>query len=339
MNRSRLEGSLLLLSGMALVGTYVALSRPLTAALPIWLLAWLRFGIAALAMLPWLLPARTLFADWRTLVPMSFFGNFLFTAFMLNGVAMTSAATAGTILATLPAVVALLGWLLLRERLRPAQWLAVALAIAGVAVLALYGPASGGTVGASASPRGTPGAGAASHPLLGALLVFACVCCEAIYVVLGKRLTGRMSPMRISAAINLVGLVLMTPAGLAQARGFDFGTVDAGTWALLVFYALSASVFSTWLWLSGLRRIPASESGVFTIAMPLAASLVGVAWLGEAFGAAHAMALGLAAAGILLIARPESGTRRIASASAATGQSEPSRAPGARPPDPGAPSS
>lgn len=336
MDGSRFKGSLLLLSGMALVGTYVALSRPLTAALPVWLLAWLRFGIAALAMLPWLLPARELFADWRTLVPMSFFGNFLFTAFMLNGVAMTSAATAGTILATLPAVVALLGWLLLRDRLRPAQWLAVAFAVAGVAVLALYGPASGGDVGAVPS---LPGDGAASHPLLGALLVFACVCCEAVYVVLGKRLSARMSPMRISAAINLVGLVLMTPAGLAQARGFDFGTVDAGTWALLVFYALSASVFSTWLWLSGLRRIPASESGVFTIAMPLAASLVGVIWLGEAFGAAHAVALGLAATGIFLIARPESGTRRIASASAPTGQSGPSRAPSARPPDPGAPPS
>lgn len=39
---------------MALVGSYVALSKPLTVVLPIFLLAWLRFGIGGLAMLHWL---------------------------------------------------------------------------------------------------------------------------------------------------------------------------------------------------------------------------------------------------------------------------------------------
>ncbi len=37
----------------------------------------------------------------------SLFGNFLFSIFMLYGVSMTSAASAGVILSTLPAVVAL----------------------------------------------------------------------------------------------------------------------------------------------------------------------------------------------------------------------------------------
>ena len=39
---------------MSLVGAYVALSKPLVAAFPVLLLAWLRFGIAALAMPHWL---------------------------------------------------------------------------------------------------------------------------------------------------------------------------------------------------------------------------------------------------------------------------------------------
>jgi hypothetical protein len=37
---------------MALVGSYVALSKPLAAAIPVFLLAWLRFGIGALAICP-----------------------------------------------------------------------------------------------------------------------------------------------------------------------------------------------------------------------------------------------------------------------------------------------
>jgi drug/metabolite transporter (DMT)-like permease len=318
MDGPRIKGYLLLLAGMSLVGVYVALSRPLTAAFPVFLLAWLRFGIAALALLPWTVPwlraapAVPRFAEWRTLLPMSLFGNFLFSIFMLQGVSMTSAATAGVILATLPAVVALLGAALLRERLDGRQRIAVGFAVAGVAVLAAAGPAGGGAAAVASSGAGS---------VAGALLVLACVFCEAVYVVLGRRLAGRMSPMRISAAINLVGLALMTPFGLPQALRFDFGAVATATWALLAFYALAASVASTWLWLSGLRQVPASQAGVFTIAMPLAASLVGTAWLGEAFGGAQALALGFAVAGIALIARSDSGTSRVASARPPTGQS------------------
>ena len=40
---------------MTLVGSYVGLSKLLVAVFPVFLLAWLRFGIAAVAMLGWLL--------------------------------------------------------------------------------------------------------------------------------------------------------------------------------------------------------------------------------------------------------------------------------------------
>ena len=46
---------LLLATSMSLVGSYVALSKPLVAVMPIFLLGWLRFGIGALAMPHWLI--------------------------------------------------------------------------------------------------------------------------------------------------------------------------------------------------------------------------------------------------------------------------------------------
>ena len=45
---------------MALVGSYVGASRLLVAVLPIFLLAWLRFGIAAVAMAHWVRRQPTL---------------------------------------------------------------------------------------------------------------------------------------------------------------------------------------------------------------------------------------------------------------------------------------
>ena len=79
---------------MSLVGVYVALSKPLVAALPVFLLGWMRFGIAAIAMAPWLKkPSTELALDRRTRVLLffeSFLGNFLFSICMLYGVSMTS---------------------------------------------------------------------------------------------------------------------------------------------------------------------------------------------------------------------------------------------------------
>ena len=74
-------------ASMALVGSYVGLSKVLVLVFPIFLLAWLRFGIAAVAMLGWVRRAPGEAAlnahDRRLLFFESFFGNFLFSICML----------------------------------------------------------------------------------------------------------------------------------------------------------------------------------------------------------------------------------------------------------------
>jgi len=73
-------------------------------------------------------------------------------------------------------------------------------------------------------------------------------------------------------------------------------------WLLLVFYSLAASLFAVWLWMTGLKHVPANHAGVFTVALPIAATAVGVIFLGERFTLLHAGALLLALAGVVLIA-------------------------------------
>ena len=276
---------------MTLVGSYVALSRPLVAALPVFLLAWLRFGIGALATLHWLRrPEREPPLSGRThrlLFFESLLGNFLFSICMLFGVSMTSAVSAGVIMAAIPAVVAVMSWLFLRERVAPRVWAAVGCAAAGMTLLAT-----------SKHGEGT------SSGLLGNALVFGAVVCEAAYATIGKRLSGLLGPRRITALVNLWGLVLMTPFGAWQAWGFDFAGVRPATWALLLFYALAASVWSVWLWMTGLRHLPASLAGVFTAMLPVSATLVGVLVLAEPFGALQAAAFALALLGVLLATLP-----------------------------------
>ena len=278
---------------MAVVGAYVGFSKVIVATVPVFVLATIRFGIAAIAMLPWTFPrggAALVRASAGTLVAESVFGNFLFSICMLSGVARTSAVAAGLILSMLPATVAVFSVAALGERLDRRTATAIVLAVVGVASLTLGradGPASGGETA-----------------LAGNLLMVGAVCCEAIYVVLGKRLTdAAIGPMQISAWINIVGFVLMLPLGIWQGLHFDFARITPTLWALIVAYAIAASVLSTWLWLSGLKHVPAGRAGIFTTALPITSAIVGIAFLGEQATIAHGIAFVCAAIGIWLVTR------------------------------------
>ena len=292
LQRSTAYASLAL--SMALVGSYVALSKPLVLVFPVFLLAWLRFGIGALAMLRWLrkpadeppLSART-----RALLFLeSFLGNFLFSICMLFGVSLTTAVAAGLVMSSIPAVVAVLSWVFLRERIGARSAGGIACAALGIGLFSLdkSGPADGGS----------------AQSLLGNLLVFAAVVCEASYVVIGKRLTEGLGPKRISALINLWGLALVTPMGVWAALRFDFSAVAAPVWVLLVFYGLAASVWTVWLWMSGLKRVPASQAGVFTVMLPISAALIGVLFMGERLSGLQLLAFGIALLGLVLATLP-----------------------------------
>jgi hypothetical protein len=65
----------------------------------------------------------------RLLFLESFLGNFLFTMCMIYGVSLTSAVSAGVIMAAIPAAVAVMSWAFLRERVPPRTWAAVACAV------------------------------------------------------------------------------------------------------------------------------------------------------------------------------------------------------------------
>lgn len=285
---------------MSLVGSYVALSKPLAAVLPVLLLAWLRFGIGAVAMIGWVrkpeheLPLtrnvrRLLFLE-------SFLGNFLFTICMIYGVRLTSAVSAGVIMATIPAVVALMSWGFLHERIDLRTWGAIACGALGIGLLAISG---NGHLSTDHAPPDE-----ARLAWLGNFLLLGAVACEAAYSIIGKRLTTSLGPRRITAIINLWGLVLSTPLGLYTAWRFDFGAVPAEMWLLLLFYGLAASVWTVWLWMTGLKSVPAATAGVFTVLLPVSTAVVGVTVLNERLDILQALALAIALAGVLLATVP-----------------------------------
>lgn len=69
--------------------------------------------------------------------------------------------------------------------------------------------------------------------------------------------------------------VLRLSWGRRASLGFGFAAIRPGIWLLLVFYALAASVATVWLWMTGTRRLQAAQGGIFTVMLPISATLVG----------------------------------------------------------------
>lgn len=275
---------------MILVGANVGVAKVLAESLPIALIAFLRCVLACLVLWPL---ARALDGAPRlpravlvNLFWQAIFGTAIYNAGLLAGLRLTTALEGGLVLATLPAVVALGSFLILRERLLPRQLIAAGMAGAGMAAITV-------------ARLGGEGGGS----LLGNALVLLGVCGEAAYVLLAKRIAGRAPVITASLWMQLFSAAVLLPFA---APGFAaLGALgDAGIAGLLVFHSLTASVLCLLLWYQGLKRVPAGIAGVFTAFLPASAAAVAVMFLGEQVSAVHAVGFVLMILSILLATWP-----------------------------------
>ena len=273
---------------MILVGANVGVAKLLAEALPIAVVAFARCVIAVAVLWPLArvlegaprLPHETL----RNMAWQALFGTAVYNAGLLAGLRLTTALEGGLVLATLPAVVALGAWALLRERLTARQ--AIAAGLAGAGMVAITLARLGGDGGGS---------------LAGNLLVFGGVCGEAAYVLLARRM-GTVPVVTASLWMQVFSAAILLPFA---APGFGaLAGLDATLGALLVFHALTASVLCLLLWYQGLKTVPAGVAGVFTAFLPASAAVVAVGFLGEALSITHGVGFGLMVVSVFLAMRP-----------------------------------
>ena len=288
MSSTRLAAALSLIAAMTLTGANVAFGKAVVASFPIYVFVLFRFMVSCLALML-IAPTESgpRLKDMsrgaqRDLVLMSLLGMVGFTVLMFEGLKRTSAADAGIITATLPAVVALLGVVVMCDRLSRVQTAAVALAIAGLLLVQTWGARAG------------------ASSVVGNLLVGGAVLCEASFVLLGKRLAPPYRPLRLALGANVVGLVLAVPLAATQLPAFDARAIPLEMWALGIWYSLAASVICLWLWYRGLPHVETWLAGLATAAIPVAALATSALYLGETIGPVRLAGAALVIAGIVV---------------------------------------
>jgi drug/metabolite transporter (DMT)-like permease len=269
---------LYLACAMIMTGANVPIGKVLVEGVSIYAFAFVRFVIASILLAA--LDSRETGTklsdltgrDWLDVVAMTLLGMVLYTVFILEGVKRTSGVDAGIILATLPAIVAIMGAVFLRERPGMFQLAAILLSVAGIALILSHGAV------AKTEPASS---------LLGNGLVGAAVVCEACFVLLSRRLSRVLSPMRLAFAGSLVAGVLSMPLALASGDLGRLGDVPLFTWGLATWYMLSASILSLWFWYRGVGHVETWMAGICTACLPCSALAISVVFLGETVSSAQ----------------------------------------------------
>ena len=202
-----------------------------------------------------------------------------------RAVELGGAALAAILLYTAPAWVALAAALWLGERLTARKSVAVALTLAGIALVA-FGSGSG-VVGSRAGAA-TMRVPALAWGLLSGLAY-------AGYYLFGKRYFGRYEASTLFAYALPVGAVLLLPA-------VRFAPKSAHEWLVLVFLAVVPTYGAYLLYSFGLARIEATRAATVATLEPVAAAALAYVVWGEALRGIGYAGAALVLAGVLVVA-------------------------------------
>ena len=270
---------LALAAAMVLTGTNVALGKILVEHMPPASFAMLRFVVSSLFLVPlaWIEPGgktslmRLTLRQWGEIGLLSLFGVVGFTTLLLIGIQYTSAINVGIITSTLPVVVALLSYFILKEIITPRRTASIALAVLGIMLINL----------AKAEPSDSGTQSALALTVFGNSFVFAAIVSEAIFVILTRRYAGVIPPWTLTMIVHLLAIPITLPILWWQDGGWILPSAPLSYWLLAGYYIITASILSFYLWCLGIKSVPASTAAIFTALVPISALLVAVFALDE----------------------------------------------------------
>lgn len=268
--------------------------------LPAVTMASFRVAIAGLCMVPAYLVCSRLpaFADTRRARGQGFTRRDLWTFFYLGffgvvvnqmcftmGLRYTSVSHAAVIVGMGPIYTLVLAVLFRLERATWHKVVGMAIAFAGVAVLASEN-----------------GISARSPSLLGDAITMTGSIGFATYAVLGKRVAGRYDALTMAAFNHFAGAIIILPVALHQAWALGpfsrCRVMPWQAWMALLYMGLcgSAMAYIFYFWL--LRYLEASQLAAFTYLLPVLAVILGIVLLGERGSILQIVGGGLALGGV-----------------------------------------
>jgi drug/metabolite transporter (DMT)-like permease len=263
-------GIMCLVLAQTMVGINIVFAKLLIASVSLPVLLGVRFILASLMLLPlhWLTksrktPLREHFSklntkDYAYLIAQAICAGSLFNFLMFFGLKFTDANLAGIITSALPAIIAIMAWIILDERFSAKKLVCVAFATLGLALIA-------------ADKLQTPNM---VHSFFGDFVVFVSLFPEALYYILCKLHPNKLPVFLIAFLMNAINTIIFLV--VLSITPIHTSGISLETWVILVLSAISSGLFYVF-WLYGSKHVDGMMASLSTAIMPVVTVLF--AWI------------------------------------------------------------
>jgi len=272
-------------------GTFIATKIALQEVSPA-TIVWLRFamgvvilGATVLMRKQFAIPEKS---EWLYFALLGFIGVTFHQWLQANGLITAQATTTAWIVATTPIFIALLGWLVLKEKLNWIQVGGIAAAALGVLLIV-----SKGNLGALFTGK---------EGSIGDLLVLISAPNWAIYTVLSRRELARHPAARMMFYVMLLGWLFTNIWIFGFGPGLsEIHNITLKGWAAILVLGIFGSGLAYIAWYDALQALPASQLGVFLNIEPLVTTLLAALLLNESITLLVLLGGGIIILGIYLV--------------------------------------
>lgn len=292
---SFIQGVICLALAQIMVGLNIVVSKGLFPYFPVLILLEIRFLLATFVLLPlhWVTPKKhalkCYFADlkrrdWSFIIAEALCAGTLFNIFMLTGLNYTDANISGIIASALPALIALMSWVFLRETISSQKLFCIIFATLGLLVIA-YDKFHGLN---------------AEHSFFGDGIVFLSLLPEASYYILCKVYTNRLPVFLTSALLNGINALLLLPVFFVI--HWNPASINIVTWLRLFLIGISSGLFYVF-WFIGAQKVDGIMASLSTGIMPIATVVLARVILGEELTSFAMLGMGLVLFSIMFYAK------------------------------------
>jgi len=289
----RMSGYLFALGSTAIWAGNFAIARALNQSITPITLAFLRWTVAAVAILPFAL--KHLVAE-RALIRKHFpyilitaaLGITLFNTLIYFAGRSTTSVNMSLISITFPIFIILLSRIIYGEKITLNKVVGIVLVIAGVLILITKG-----RLASLLSISFAPG----DALMLLAALTFA------VYSILLRRRPKAMSLWTLQASTFIMGVILLFPFFLWDRSTAPAVQVNTGLILAILYIGVLASLTAFVIWNKAIERVGASRAAMVYYSMPLISGILAFFVLGERIGLVHLYSLLLIVPGILVANR------------------------------------
>ena len=261
-------------------------------------LAFWRWSIALLLLMPWVAGPlrrqwRAIVSNWKVMLLLSLLGVATYNTLNYMALQTTTATNSALINSVCTVLIIVVNYVLFRVHATGLQWAGVAVSLAGTLVIVC---------------RGDPAVLSGLELVRGDVLLMVLALFWALYTACLRWRPRELDPLGFLGGTIVIGLLVLAPLYVWEALSAVPVTFTPGVTAGIAYTGIFPSVLAYLFWNRGVAEVGSNRAGQFLHLIPVFGTLLAVVFLGESLKLFHLFGAVLIFVGIYLAA-PRTGRR------------------------------